>query len=57
MTNLLIFNERTKVSGIPKRLLFAYDLSGKADKGLTEAIKFARQLLHTSPLPVLVVKD
>jgi nucleotide-binding universal stress UspA family protein len=41
-TNLLVFNERSRIARPAKALLFAHDLSTECDRGLRSAMKYAR---------------
>jgi len=41
-TNLLVFNERTRIRPKVGAILFAHDLSAESDKGLRKAIEYAK---------------
>lgn len=53
-TDLLVFNERSRVAKTPKALLFAHDLTPAADRGLRSAITYAKAwgcALHVVHVP------
>jgi nucleotide-binding universal stress UspA family protein len=41
-TDLLLFNDRSRIAELPRTLLFASDLSPQADAGLRRALRYAR---------------
>jgi len=55
-TDLLVFNEASRVARAPKVLLFAHDLSPAGDRGLRQSIRYAKAwgcALHVVHVPMV----